>query len=277
MKKSISVISALLLTTLLSAQVKFNLNYNPDTEVYTVSAIPEASWNAPLNMVSAAQVVLRVDSDKAFIPGITSLVNGLIWADNAYIENPDAAPGYTFVCISLVNGPTNKIKLETDQEIPLFSFVNAGNSCAGKVVLIPNNDPMIQAVRALGFNVTQYFPVLGAHGNAFSGFANSEVDCTPASGITENFNVLSEVMISPVPADRGVNVQWNQVEELHGLQQMVICDAKGVEVYREKVNAGMGAHTIELNVENWQAGMYRLRFEFEKNHQSKSWNLMVIH
>jgi hypothetical protein len=277
MKKSISVLSALLLTTLLSAQVKFNLNYDPNSKVYTVSLVPEASWNAPLNMVSAAQVVLRVDADKTFVPGITSLVEGLIWADNAYIESPDAAPGYTFVCISLVNGPTNKIKLDADQEVPLFSFINAGNDCAGKVALLPNNDPMTQAVRALGFNITQYFPVLGARGNAFSGFANSEVDCSPASGTIENFNVISEVLISPVPADRGVKVEWNQESEMHGLQQIVICDAKGVEVYREKISTGKGPHTLELNVENWQAGLYRLRFSFENNRQSKSWNLMVIH
>lgn len=277
MKKILTVIGAMLLSTIMTAQVKFNLSYEPVSKVYTVSVLPETSWSSPLNMVSSAQVVLRVQAGMAFTPGITSLVNGLIWADNAYVESPVGAPEYTFVCISLVNGPTNKIQMVADQETPLFSFLNTASDCAGPVTLLPNDDPMVQAVRLGGFNVTQYLPVLGAHGNAFSGLVNNEVDCTPVSGTHETVHFLEEVKILPVPADKAVTVQWTVLLDSPGWYQMVICDAKGVEIMREKTSAEKGAHTLHLNVEHWQAGLYRLRFVGDHERQSKSWNLMVVH
>ena len=278
MKNILVVTSALLLSTMVSAQVKFNLSYQEATKVYTVSVVPETTWEKPKNMLSSAQVVFRVDADKEFIPGITSLVEGLTWADNAYIEQPAGAEGYTFVCISLVNGPTSKIALTTDTEIPLFSFVNSGNGCAGKVELLTNDDPMVQAVRGAGFNVTQHFAVLGARGNAFTGFVNGEVDCSPASGANEQaVKIIDEVKIAPVPSDKLVTIQWTLLSEQPGLRQMVICDAQGREVLREKISDGTGQHTLNVDVENWQAGLYRVRFVFENNQQTQSWNLMVIH
>ncbi len=277
MKNSILVVSALLLSTMAAAQVKLNLHFDAPTKVYTVSAVPEAIWNVPLNMLNTAQIVLRVDAGTPFTPGITSLVEGLIWADNAYVEQPDVAPGYTFVCISLVNGPTTKINFSTDKEVPLFSFVNAGGGCVGKLALLDNSDPMVLAVRAAGYNVTQNLPVLAARGNAFTGVLNSEVDCAVVTGVKEELKLIEEVLISPVPADKSFTVQWTQVLEQHGFQQIIICDAKGTEVLREKTSIGKGRHSLTVNVENWQAGMYRLRFVSEKSHQTKAWNLMVIH
>lgn len=277
MKNSILILGALLLTTVVSAQVKFNLAYDGATKVYTVSLVPEVSWNAPLNMVNTAQIVLRVDAGSAFTPGITSLVDGLIWADNSYVEQPDVAPGYAFVCISLVNGPTNKIGFANDKEVPLFSFVNVGGGCVGKMALLDNNDPMVQAVRAKGYNVTQNLPVLGARGNAFSGVLNSEVDCALSTNTKEEPRFIDEVMVSPVPADKVVNVQWTQMTEQHAVRQIVVCDAKGTEVLRERIANGAGPHSMSIQVENWQAGLYRLRFVSDRGHQTKAWNLMVIH
>lgn len=271
------VIGALLLSTMVSAQVKFNLSYDGTTKVYTVSVLPEVTWNTPLNMVNTAQIVLRVDEGSTFTPGITSLVDGLIWADNAYVEQPEVAPGYAFVCIALVNGPTSKIGIANDKEVPLFSFVNVGGGCVGKIALLDNNDPMVQAVRNKGYNVTQNLPVLGARGNAFSGVLNSEVDCALSSSIKEEPRLIDEVMVSPVPADKVVNVQWTQVTEQHELRQIVVFDAKGTEVLRERISNGKGPHTLTIQVENWQAGLYRLRFVSDKGHQTKAWNLMVIH
>lgn len=278
MKNIIMAMSALLLSTIASAQVKFNLSYAEATRVYTVSVIPDVTWESPKNLVSSAQIVLRVDADKDFIPGITSLVNGLTWADNAYIERPAGATDYTFVCISLVNGPTNHINLVAGQETPLFSFVNTGNGCAGKISLVANADPMVQAVRGAGFNVTQHLAVLGARGNAVAGIENSEVDCSLSTGTHESEGkMIDEVKISPVPADKSVTIQWTLLSEQLNLRQMVIYDAQSREIYRGSISAGKGTHTQTVPVEHWQAGMYRVRFVFDNGQQTQSWNLMVIH
>lgn len=270
--------SALLLSSVASAQVKFNLSYLEATKTYTVSVVPEVSWQSPKNIVASAQIVLRIDADKELIPGITSLTPGLTWADNAYVEQPNGAPGHSFVCISLVNGPTSQIALAADEEVPLFSFINTGNGCAGKVTMLANDDPMVQAVRSAGLNITQHFAALGARGNAFTGFVNNEVDCSAVSGLNDpGDKLIDEVKIAPVPADKAVSIQWTNLSEQQIQLQMIISDAGGREIFREKISGGNGQHTMQINVENWQAGLYRVRFASDKNRQSQSWNLMVIH
>lgn len=278
MRNILMAIGVLLFSATATAQVKFNLSYLEATKTYTVSVIPEVSWQAPKNIVASAQIVLRIDSDKELIPGITSLISGLTWADNAYVEQPTGAPNHTFICISLVNGPTSQVAIAADQEVPLFSFINTATGCAGKVKMLANDDPMVQDVRNAGLNITQNFSVLGARGNAFTGFENSEVDCSAVSGLNEQDDkLIDEVKISPVPADKAVSVQWNVLSEQTGLHQMVICDAAGREIFREKISDGNGSHTRNINVENWQAGLYRIKFVFGNNRQTQSWNLMVIH
>lgn len=260
------------------AQVRLNLGYVPDTRTYTVSILPETSWSSPQNMVASGQVVLKVASGTEFIPGITTLLNGLVWSDNAYIENPQGMDGYTLVCIALVNGPTSKIKFEEGQEVPLFSFVNTGGTCPGLVELIDNSDPAVQEVRASGFNVTQNLAVLGAHGNAITGIANGSVDCSLATGVVDpSDKMLDHVKISPVPADRSVNIQWTMLTDRSFYKQMVICDAQGKEVFRQTVSGGKGPQSIELNVNNWKSGLYRVRFVFDNGQSTQSWNFMIIH
>lgn len=278
MKNIIVLIGAVLFSQMVSAQVKFNLGYQESSKVYTLSILPEVTWESPKNMLNSAQIVLRVDAGKEFIPAITSLVEGLIWADNAYIDQPAGAEDYTFICISLVNGPTQKVKMAAGEELLLFSFTNAGAGCPGKVTLMANDDPSVVSARGAGFNVTQHFGMLGARGNAFAGVINGEVDCTPASNTGEQeTKVVDEVKIAPVPADKSVNISWNLLADQRGLRQIVICDAAGREVFREKISENKGAHSLSVNVENWQAGMYRVRFMLGENQQTQSWNLMVIH
>lgn len=278
MKNIVMLMGALLVTSVLSAQVKFNLSYQEATQVYTLSILPEATWAYPKNMVSSAQIVLRVDAASDFVPGITSLVPGLVWADNAYIEQPAGAPDYTFVCIALINGPTAAIQLVEGQEVPLFSFVNAGQGCAGSITMLANDDPMVQAVRADHFNITQHLAVLGNRGNAFNGFEHSRVECAVLSGLDEaSATIIDEVKISPTPADKTVTIQWTLRTEQPGLRQMVICDARGREVLREKISDGQGQHTLHLNVADWSAGLYRVRFMLDNERHTQSWNLMIIH
>lgn len=278
MKNILVLLGAMLLSTALSAQVKFNLSYEESTHVYTVSVVPEVTWEAPKNMLNSAQIVLRVDANVEFTPGITSLVSGLTWADNAYVERPAGAPDHTFVCISLVNGPTSQISLQEGETVPLFSFVNSGGGCAGLVTLLNNDDPMVQSVRSAGFNVTQHFALLGARGNAYAGAINAEVDCSSVTGTEEQSGkIVDGVKIAPVPADKTVSIQWTMQKQLQSVQEMVICDAQGREVFREKVEQGMGVHTRQISVEHWQAGLYRVRFVFANAQQTQSWNLMVVH
>ncbi len=278
MKSIVMMMGALLFSSMLSAQVKFNLSYAEATKVYTLSIIPQATWEAPKNMVGSAQIVLRVAANSDFIPGITSLIPGVTWADNAYVEQPASAPGYTFVCIALVNGPTSAIKMVTGQEVPLFSFKNVGQGCAGPVTMLANDDPMVQAVRADHFNITQHLAVLGLRGNAFVGLENATVECASLSGVDAPASkLIDDVKVSPLPADKTVKIEWALISDQPGLRQMVICDVQGKEIMREKISDGKGTHSTIIPVANWQAGMYRVHFVLENDRHTQSWNMMVIH
>jgi hypothetical protein len=275
-----NVITAILLLigSGVSAQVKLDLEYSQATQVYTVSIVSEVDWVAPKNMLNSAQIVLRVASDQPFTPAITSLVNGLVWADNAYIEQPAGAPGYTFVCISLVNGPTTAIGLQNGVKVPLFSFKNASGGCVGKIGLLPNTDPMVQAVRAGGINVTQYFGMLGARGNAIDGVLQTEVNCGEATGTqVPGLTEIRDIEVSPVPADRQVRISWTQ-EALRAGMQLVVFDGRGKEVYRTTTATNAGAQQQQIDVTHWPGGLYRIRFiSSDQRSMAVAKNLMVIH
>lgn len=261
-----------------AAQVKYSLSYDANTKVYTVSLVSDVTWHAPQCMVGSAQVVLRVASNQDFTPAITSLVDGLVWADNAYIDNPTGGNGYTFICVAIVNGPTSKIGFASGETFPLFSFVNAAGGCPGEVALLRNEDPMVQAIRAGGYNVTQHMAVLAAHGNAFKGTENVTVDCAVVTGTSEaSVDLVGDVKIMPVPSDKLVTVQWNLLASRNTQLEAVICDAQGREVWREKTGNDKGPHSMQVAVETWPAGLYRVRFVSGDGHQTRSWNMMVVH
>lgn len=266
------------LTIPVSGQVRFNLSYQPDTKKYTVSIAPQKTWSAPMNKTGSGQIILRVASDVAFVPAITSHVEGIIWADNAYIENPKQAPGSTFVAIAMVNGPTDKINFTEGVEFPLFSFVNAAGGCPGLIELTANDDPVIQSVITAGFNVTQHLAVLGARGNAYAGIGQGKVDCGLVSGIDETGeNGFENIRVMPLPADEQVTVYWNRVNDNQGAVQLVVFNMAGQEIYRNEAPASKGESFQTIIVKNWKSGLYQLAFQNKEGRLSMPRNLIVAH
>ena len=277
MKNLFFLLGALLVSSPLFSQVKFNLGYQPETGVYTVSILPEISWAAPKNTVGSAQIVLRASADLAFTPNIISLIPGTTWIDNAYVEKPAAAPAFTFVCIALASGPTDKITLAEGHEIPLFSFTNAGGGCAGLVELVENDDPVVQAVKTGGFNVTQNFSVLGARGNAFTGIANGSVECAVSGSKDLPDKFIESVQISPVPSSEDVMIRWHLLADYNEHLDLVITNSIGQEVFREKVTGSKGEGALKVIVKDWKSGIYRVNFQFSRGRRTQAWNLMVMH
>jgi hypothetical protein len=260
----------------LFAQVKFNLSYQAATQTYTVSVVPETTYPEPKNTLGSAQVVVRAKFSSGFTPAITSLVDGVVWADNSYIDFPVESPEYTFVCIALVNGPTRKIILSEGKEVPLFSFKNAGGDCPGMLELMPNDDPMVQTIRAASYNVTQHFGVLGARGNAFSGILEGAAECTLSGTHNLNDQLVEDVQISPIPADKRVTLRWQNSSEISQRMEMVVTDSRSREIYREKMTGSKGESTVNVDVSSWAAGVYYVRFQFDNGRQTRGWHFMVM-
>lgn len=276
MKKLWFSLVILLVSTQLFSQVKLNLTFQAETMTYTVSMVSDATYTEPKNMVGAVQIVLRSKFNVNFTPIITSRIEGVIWADNAYVDYPAATPEYTYACIALANGPTKKIQFTAGQELPLFSFKNAGGECPGLIELVANEDPQVQLVKASGYNVTQSLSVLGARGNAYAGILNGSIECLVSNTKTIQEKVIEELQIAPVPADRLVTISWENLNEIHKRVELVIMDNKGREVYREKVSGVKGKNVLEIDVSNWFSGVYTMRFQFENAGQTRGWHFMVI-
>lgn len=259
-------------------QVKFNISYKYDTKVYTVSVISEKSWTAPMNKTGSAQIILRVPAGVAFVPAITSRIEGLVWADNAYIENLQQAPGYTFVAIAMVNGPTDKINFSEGEVTPLFDFVNVAGECPGLVELTSNDDPLIRSVVAEGFNVTQHIAVLGARGNAYAGIATGAVDCGLVSGAPDNTGSdIENIKVAPLPADEQVTVTWNRVLDATRDVEMAIHNISGQLIWLQSIPAGKGEFTQNIMVKDWKPGLYHLVFQSADGRHSVPHNLLIVH
>lgn len=279
MKIIVTGIFLVFFTISLSGQVEFNLRYTPETKTFTVSILPQRSWPAPANKVGAAQVILRVPSDNSFTPAITSMVDGVIWADNSYVENPEHAPGFTFISIAMVSGPTDNIPLVEGQELPLFSFVNAAGACPEVIELTANDDPQVQAVISDGFNVTQHLAVLGLRGNAYAGIGSGKIECATQTTSTDESQVLQlgQVRIAPTPADEQVNISWNRFNEANDRTDLVIFNRLGQEIYRETISPAVGEHSTALRVKNWPAGLYSLFFQNTSGLRTPASNLVIMH
>lgn len=238
------------------AQVRFNLSLMPDQRTYLVSMVPETTWSVPQNTVASIQVVLQLPADKPFMAGeIKSLVPGISWSDNAYVERPASASAYNFVCFVLNERGTKKFGFEAGLETPLFTFVNLEPGCVGAVELVENNSTIVQqVVQQDRLNITQNMTVLGARGNAFSGLLNKSVDCTLLN--TSGPNLLVEnLRVFPVPASTLLTISWEN-KSGNGADALMINNMLGKIVAIEKINSAAGEQKIQVDVAVFPTGLY---------------------
>lgn len=244
------------LTHTLKAQVRLNLSLLPDQQTYLVSMLPEQSWSAPLNAVGSAQIVLQMDAGRPFLAGqIKSLIPGISWSDNAYIESPAAATEYKFVCFALNEPGTKSISFQAGVETPLFTFINLEPGCVGTVILTDNNNPIVQkVVNNDRYNITQNMTVLGAQGNAVLGAVNNSVDCNVLYTKTEN-SIVSNLRIYPVPATDMLQIFW-ELESGQNLIKLLVTDMIGRQIVLETISATPGEQHYNLDVSAFPTGLY---------------------
>jgi hypothetical protein len=256
--KKIALIGLVLgLTQISQAQVKFNLSLMPDQRTYLVSMIPETTWMPPQNTVGSIQIVLKMPADKAFLAGeIKSLIPGISWSDNAYIERPSSAKAYTFVCFVLNEPGTKKIPFDSGVETPLFTFINLETGCVGSVELVENESEIVKSiVQADRINVTQNITVLGARGNAFSGILNSTTDCTLITSTNVKNSIVKNLRIFPVPASDYLHVYWNNDAD-GGANKISVSNMLGEIIAIENTNNVVGEQKVVLDVAGYSNGLY---------------------
>ena len=261
------------------AQVRFNLEMLPDSQTYLVSAVAEKTYTAPQNMVASAQVVLRYQSDKNFIPMIETEIAGLTWSDNAQVDHADPASNASFVCIALVEKATRLIAFTEGQKTPLFTFKNADGTCPGPISLVLNTDADVQQCRSMGYNVTQHISILGARGEAFVGVDNVMVDCTPSTSNTveEKEADIASIEVMPSPAETEVTIKWQNQVDFSDELNLIVTDPQGKEVKRMVVQQNRGIGKAILDVRSWDSGLYQFYFRSEDQKITRAHRFVVMH
>jgi hypothetical protein len=237
------------------AQVKFKLSLLSDQQTYLVSMAPEVSWPTPMNIVGSAQIVLKMPSDQPFLAGnINSLLPGVTWADNAYVESPKAAPDYNFICFALNEMGTRNFQFEAGVETPLFTFTNLEPERARSIELVENEDPMVkEVIRIDRLNITQNLTVLGAGGNAYTGIIKD--DLTVVRTIGEPL-ILTDLRAYPIPAVDELQVTWTSLPDQE-VRRLVVTDLLGREIVMQRISEETGAQQIRLDVSAYPTGLYQ--------------------
>ncbi|MCB0556627.1 MAG: hypothetical protein KDD02_23985 [Phaeodactylibacter sp.] len=247
---------ALMLSHAIHAQVKLKLSLMADQQSYVVSMIPESTWAAPLNRVGSAQVVLRMQAGRPFLAGnVTSLIPGVSWVDNAYIESPESAPGFKFVCFALNEQGTKNIPFQAGVETPLFTFSNLEPGCVGAVELVENYDRLIQkVVHKDRINITQNIAALGARGNAFSGIEGGAADCALVQSSQEQ-SIVKNLRVYPVPTTDALQISWEN-EFGQEADKLLVAGLLGHQMALEKIIPVAGKQEISLDVSAFPTGLY---------------------
>lgn len=246
------------------AQVLYDLSFDAESNRYTVSLLPQTTWEFPQNITGSGQITLKTETGLFTVHNLINLQPGVEWLDNARTDAPAEAPDYDYISFSHMTSGTNEISYVTDELTPLFSFENEGE-CAGKVSLIDNaNDPFMQQNKV---NIGNSLSVYGAGQDAYAGnVSNEPLDCAVevedpqgTSSVTP-LPTLGEVNAYPNPAVERLTIDFAWKEKA-GEGTLVITDNTGKEVNTEVVDLLHGDNSVEVRVKSLPTGIYFLRLD----------------
>jgi hypothetical protein len=267
MKKLLLIIISVASLTAAKAQIQYKLTRLPDNVTYMVSVVPQATWSFPQNVVTTAQVTVRVPVNARFIAGrITSLVPTTQWMDNAYLEHPVGDVTHNYITFNLQTIGTKAFTFESGRELPLFTFQNIGTSCFGTMELVDNLNGSTKAVVAGGYNIGQHIGTLGAGGEAFVNNVNSVVRCENASKNEDlNTDIFKITKLYPVPAQSELQIEWLSNDKMPENVVLEVRNVLGEIVFKQFVKNTKTLQINKIDVSKWTDGMYTLRLQSNQN------------
>lgn len=261
--KNLSIIIFLAFLTIpqLQAQLQFNLSLLSDNETFLVSMSSETTIEAPLNRTSNGQIVLNIIGDEPFTAGnIESLVPGVTWTDNVYLEESNQPNLPRLMAFAMQESSTTNFVYEANVEVPLFTFKNQHGACPGIIELTDNEDDVVILAKENGFNFTQNFTVLETRGNAFSSIGNSTVDCNDIFINTIEQDLVKDVKIYPIPTAQELTIEWTNDQNQDHLNLEVL-DIHGKLLQTVSVDGITGEQKHTLNLDRLNSGVLMVRFK----------------
>lgn len=269
--KTHNIISIAILTFFLaisfdaSAQVYFKLSQSEDEKTYIVSLVSDVSVESPLNMVSTAQVSLRLPANSNFVVNNlrTELAN-VNWQESYVAESPDEAPGYEYISFGLTSLGTKSISFELGEEVELFRFDNLGD-CPGEVSLINNESDEFLFPNSRSVSISNGITVLGLGTQAYAG--NYEQGSVSCASLTQKEVVVEQleasVSLSPNPTTDILKINYTNALDFN-TQKVKVYNLNGVLVHSDNLNRTKGNHNLEVDVRDWNTGSYIAYIENDK-------------
>jgi hypothetical protein len=267
MKKIILSLIVFATFSSVNAQIQYKLTRLPDNVTYMVSIVPQATWSFPKNVVTTAQVTVRVPVNSRFIAGrITTLVPTTQWMDNAYLEHPVGDVTHNYITFNLQTIGTKAFTFESGRELPLFTFQNIGTSCFGTMELVDNQSVTTKAVIAGGYNVGQHIGTLGAGGEAFLNNINAIVNCENGTKNEDlNAGIFKITKLYPVPAQSELQVEWQASDKMAENVYLIVHNVLGAVVFKQLVKNTKTLQINKFDVSKWSDGMYTLQLQSNKS------------
>ncbi len=250
--------------TMLPAQVKFNLQWLENEQAYQLSFIPEATWAAPQNITSSAQITIKAPTGTLDLFNVKCYVPEVIWEFNSRHDAPAESPGFDYLSFGMASMGTSNIPYVAGQEVVLITFQNA-NGCTGEVSLVDNASDPFMPPNSASANIGNQITVLGASGNAYAGnFGSGKANCTSSplsttSGYAENLRF--EIFPTPVEADLHVSFDWRLPTQDVWLR---LFDLDGKLVWSAEKAIRQGSNDLKLDVGKLKAGVYSIEMKAEE-------------
>lgn len=149
-----------------SKPIEYKVELLPDGETYQVYLRSQILYEGIEALTNSAQVTLLVPAGGFQLSNLQS-INGM-WENNTTVLQPSENPDFDYLIIGLVSNGTNAIPYPEEEEVPLFSFQNAG-LCTGAVELMEEGDPF-EAPNSLSINAGNEIVLFGfSNQNAWCG------------------------------------------------------------------------------------------------------------
>ncbi|MCR9287755.1 T9SS type A sorting domain-containing protein [Saprospiraceae bacterium] len=245
-------------TNTIEAQVKFKLSYDTEDELYTVSIIPNETFESPDNITGTGQVTIRVPSNYFEPANVTNLHDQMVWHANSRTDSPIEAADFDYVSFGLMNPGVSNPDYKAGEEIQLFSFENA-YGCTGGIEIVDNYKDPFMAPNSKSVNIGNSLTIFGAGGEAWAGLVgDGKVNCMTTS--TTDLAEITEFSVFPNPVSDFVNVEvyWEQESTDATLK---IVDASGKTLKRDYIELKNGANTFRYEASNFSSGVYWIEIE----------------
>ena len=253
---------------LLSAQVKFKIDYDMEADRYAVSIVPEQTYTFPNNLTGTGQVSIKVPAGAFELESFENTNPQFRWEMNSQTDSPEEAMDWDYLSFGLISQGTDKVDYTAGEAMQLFTFRN-GLGCQGAIELVDNTTDVFMAPNSRHVNVGNQLAILGGGMSGYGGIVGSAVaDCNPPVVNDEELNgttTVTEHKIKRVEAFTlfpnptvdfvNVNFEWDNVlEEV----EIVVLDEAGKALLTLAHPLVLGDNSMKLRVDHLPAGAYLL-------------------